>query len=104
MVFTGISPILCQISDSKARRTVPPKKPPKKIAFPIVVVPSIYSKEPAVTATIEEISRVCIVGISKPISDFLYRKICTNAGTITIDRRKVIDIPNNSVTPTVLIG
>ena len=29
----------CQISDSNARRIVPPKKQPKKIAFPTVVVP-----------------------------------------------------------------
>ena len=69
VVFTGSSPIFSQISDSNANSTVPPKKPPKKIAFPKVVVPQEYNTAPAARATIPEISSVCVAGISNVTSD-----------------------------------
>ena len=35
---------------------------------------------------------------------FRYLRSCTNAGTMTIDTMKVVNMPNRSVRPTVLMG
>ena len=35
---------------------------------------------------------------------FRYLRSCTNAGTMTIDTMKVVNMPSSSVRPTVLIG